>query len=125
MSSPAQARDIRSLETSMTDITAGQHGEKKLVLLDDMFEDGAIDPVYQAKGRILNAAIQEIGWGRYQMYLFCCAGFGWFADSVWPIMTGLILSPVIAEFQFNGPFLSLAANIGLLVGAMFWSLGCE
>uniref|UniRef100_A0A0W0FTQ2 Putative MFS general substrate transporter n=1 Tax=Moniliophthora roreri TaxID=221103 RepID=A0A0W0FTQ2_MONRR len=125
MSFPVQTRDIRSLETSMTDVTAGQHGEKKLVLLDDMFEDGTVDPVYQAKGRVLNAAIQEIGWGRYQTYLFCCAGFGWFADSVWPLMTGLILSPVIAEFQFDGPFLSLAANIGLLVGAMFWSLGCD
>ncbi|KAK1225265.1 MFS sugar transporter [Marasmius sp. AFHP31] len=99
--------------------------DKKIVVLEDMFEDGTIDPVYQAKARILNAAIQEIGMGKYQVYLFCCAGFGWFADSVWPLITGLILSPVTAEFKFNGPFLTLAANIGLLVGAVFWSLGCD
>ncbi|KAK7046014.1 hypothetical protein VNI00_007009 [Paramarasmius palmivorus] len=127
MSFPPEAKDPRSQETSMTDlnVNAGQPDEKKLVLLEDMFEDGAVDPVYQAKARVLNAAIQEIGCGRYQYYLFCCAGFGWFADSVWPLITGLILSPVIAEFHFNGPFLSLAANIGLLVGAMFWSIGCD
>jgi hypothetical protein len=54
--------------------------------LDDMYdEDGSIDPVYQAKARILNSAIQEIGMGKYQVYLFLCAGFGWFADSVWPV----------------------------------------
>lgn len=33
---------------------------------DDIFEDGTVNPVYQAKARLLNAAIQEIGMGRYQ-----------------------------------------------------------
>jgi len=40
-------------------------------------------------------------------------------------LTGLILPPVLNEFQFNGPFLSLAANIGLLVGGIIWSFGCD
>ncbi|KAF8654757.1 hypothetical protein AX16_003412 [Volvariella volvacea WC 439] len=91
----------------------------------DLYEDGALDPVYQAKARILNDAIQEIGMGRYQYMLFVVAGFGWFADSVWPLISGLILAPVVTEFKFNGPLLSLAANIGLLVGAVFWGLGCD
>lgn len=34
---------------------------------NDMFEDGTVNPVYQAKARLLNAAIQEIGMGRYQV----------------------------------------------------------
>ena len=41
------------------------------------------------------------------------------------LITGLILTPVVAEFRFNGPLLTLAANIGLLVGAVFWSLGSD
>ncbi|KAF9235006.1 major facilitator superfamily domain-containing protein [Melanogaster broomeanus] len=86
----------------------------------DLYEDGYSDPVYQAKARILNRSIQEIGMGRYQWYLFVVAGFGWFA-----FLSGLILTPVIYEFHFNGPFLSLATNIGLLVGAVFWGLGCD
>ncbi|KAJ7601095.1 MFS general substrate transporter [Mycena floridula] len=94
-------------------------------VLDDMYEDGSVDPVYQAKARILSAAIQEIGMGRYQIYLFLCAGFGWFADSVWPLISGLILSPVINEFGFKAPFLALAVNVGLLCGAVFWSAGCD
>lgn len=92
---------------------------------NDIYEDGTIDPVYQAKARLLNSAIQEIGMGRYQWYLFIVAGFGWFADSVWPLIGGLILAPVISEFQFNGPFLSLASNIGLFVGAVVWGIGCD
>ena len=41
------------------------------------------------------------------------------------LMTGLILSPTINEFHFNGPLLSLATNIGLLVGTILWSFGCD
>ncbi|KAF7798232.1 hypothetical protein EIP86_009449 [Pleurotus ostreatoroseus] len=87
---------------------------------NDIYEEGSVDPVYQAKARLLNAAIQEIGMGRYQ-------------DVVAPgtkkqhaqLIGGLILSPVVSEFQFQSPFLSLALNIGLFVGAVFWGLGCD
>ena len=41
------------------------------------------------------------------------------------MITGLILAPVIEEFTFKAPFLSLAANAGLLVGAVFWGFGCD
>ncbi|KAH8111509.1 MFS general substrate transporter [Phellopilus nigrolimitatus] len=95
--------------------------------------DGGIDPVYQAKARVFNHAIQEIGMGKYQAiyftihqwYLFVVTGFGWFSDNLWPIVTGLILAPVVNEFQFQGPFLKLGQNIGLLVGAFFWGLGSD
>ena len=29
------------------------------------------------------------------------------------------------EFEFKTPFLSLAANAGLFVGAVFWGFGCD
>jgi hypothetical protein len=35
--------------------------------LVDLFSNETVDPVYQAKARILNQAIQEIGMGRYQV----------------------------------------------------------
>ncbi|RPD76912.1 MFS general substrate transporter [Lentinus tigrinus ALCF2SS1-7] len=91
----------------------------------DLFEDGSVDPVYQAKAHLINSALQEMGMGKYQWWLFAVAGFGWFADSVWPLLGGLILSPAVQEFHFNGPFLSLAQNVGLLVGAVFWGFGCD
>ncbi|EIW74847.1 MFS general substrate transporter [Coniophora puteana RWD-64-598 SS2] len=91
----------------------------------DLYGDEYHDPVYHEKAKILNRAIQEIGMGRYQWYLFVVAGFGWFADSVWPLLSGLILTPVVNEFKFTSPFLSLASNIGLLGGAVFWGLGCD
>lgn len=35
--------------------------------LDDMLPEGSVDPVYQAKAEVLNKAIQDIGFGKYQV----------------------------------------------------------
>ena len=51
---------------------------------------GHIDPVYEAKARVLNHAIQDIGMGWYQWQLFIVVGFGWANDNLWPIVTSLI-----------------------------------
>ncbi|WVR07882.1 hypothetical protein IAU60_004925 [Kwoniella sp. DSM 27419] len=92
-------------------------------------EDAAIDgvdPVYAAKARVLNRAIQDIGMGRYQWQLFFCVGFGWAQDNLWPIVTSLILTPITNEFGVGRPpLLTLAQNIGLLAGAIFWGFGCD
>jgi hypothetical protein len=44
---------------------------------DDIYEDGVIDPVYQAKARLLNSAIQEIGMGKYQVCPLTLCGAGY------------------------------------------------
>ncbi|KAI9430543.1 MFS general substrate transporter [Lactarius indigo] len=113
---------------------------------EDVFEHDLLDPLYAAKAKILNDALQEIGMGKYQVrlnpscsvsfphaqaissfkwYLFIVAGFGWLSDNLWPIVTGLILTSVTNEFVFKGPFLKLGQNIGLLVGAVFWGIGSD
>jgi len=87
---------------------------------------GTIDPVYEAKARVLNNAIQEIGMGWYQWQLFIVVGFGWANDNLWPIVTSLIFPAIVKEFApSRPPLLSLAQNIGLLAGAMFWGFGCD
>lgn len=98
---------------------------------NDAIDEGALpkgtfDPVYEAKARVLNRAIQDIGMGRYQWQLFVVIGFGWASDNLWPIVTSLILTPVADEFSPAHPqLLTLAQNIGLLVGAIFWGFGCD
>jgi MFS family permease len=87
---------------------------------------GTLDPVYEAKARVLNQAIQQIGMGRYQRELFVVIGFGWASDNLWPVATSLILPAVKNEFGPTYPqFLTLAQNIGLLIGAVFWGLTCD
>ncbi|MCJ1247862.1 hypothetical protein MMC30_005077 [Trapelia coarctata] len=88
--------------------------------------EDTVDPVYAAKARVLNNAIQAIGMGRYQWQLFVVVGFGWASDNLWPVVTSLILTPVTNEFlPPRPPMLTLAQNIGLLFGAIFWGFGCD
>jgi hypothetical protein len=42
--------------------TVARDGEAPVSVL----EDGSLDPVYEAKAKMLNKAIQDIGMGRYQ-----------------------------------------------------------
>ncbi|KAI6785532.1 putative MFS-type transporter-like protein [Emericellopsis cladophorae] len=107
----------------------GEHGS---VAPDPSVEDSAIipagvlDPVYDAKARVLNRAIQDIGMGWYQWQLFIVVGFGWAADNLWPIVTSLALTPIANEFQPARPeVFTLSQNIGLLIGAAFWGFGCD
>lgn len=65
-----------------------------------------------------------MGW--YQWQLFIVVGFGWASDNLWPIITSLILPAITSEFAPDRPpLLTLAQNIGLLAGAMFWGFGCD
>ncbi|KAG8884900.1 hypothetical protein FRB98_002098 [Tulasnella sp. 332] len=87
--------------------------------------EASLDPVYAAKAEVLNRAIQDIGFGRYQKWLFVVTGFGWLVDNLWPVVISIILVPVVTEFSFPGPFLSLSQNIGLLTGALVFGLGSD
>ncbi|EXJ89840.1 MFS transporter, metabolite:H+ symporter [Capronia epimyces CBS 606.96] len=93
---------------------------------DSAIPKGSTDPVYEAKARVLNRAIQDIGMGWYQWQLFIVVGFGWASDNLWPIVTSLIFTPVANEFNpSRPPLLTLSQNIGLLAGAIFWGFGCD
>lgn len=125
-------------------------GSEVAVGIDDIsaIPKGETDPVYEAKAKVLNRAIQDIGMGsvtpsvdfewtgslllltylrrRYQWQLFVVVGFGWAMDNLWPITTSLIFTPIANEFNpSRPPLLTLAQNIGLLAGAMFWGFGCD
>lgn len=48
----------------------------------DIFDnDSGVDPVYQAKARILNDAFQEIGMGKYQVRVFNSWWLSWGTDT--------------------------------------------
>ena len=38
--------------------------------VENLYEEGVLDPVYYAKTLVLNRALQEIGMGKYQVNIF-------------------------------------------------------
>lgn len=119
----AETNDVKlSAEPLSTDMAGSQDVSSDV----QPVQEGVADPVYEAKAHVLNKAIQDIGMGKYQWQLFVVIGFGWASDNIWPIATSLIFTPVKNEFTPAGPeYLTLAQNIGLLVGAVFWGFGCD
>ncbi|KAG8950372.1 hypothetical protein FRC00_007734, partial [Tulasnella sp. 408] len=53
--------------------------------LSDILPEGAVDPVYQAKAEVLNRAIQEIGFGRYQGWRYFVITMGGLMLVLWGI----------------------------------------
>ncbi|KAK3341245.1 major facilitator superfamily domain-containing protein [Lasiosphaeria hispida] len=115
-------------EPNAAEVRAGEDDGASVGLGEDdaIIPRGEIDPVYEAKARVLNRAIQDIGMGWYQWQLFIVVGFGWASDNLWPIVTSLIFTPIASEFGPRHPALfTLSQNTGLLAGAIFWGFGCD
>lgn len=59
--SPSKTDEGDRLSNDVQSIAPLDHAPQSVL------DDGALDPVYAAKARVLNKAIQEIGMGRYQV----------------------------------------------------------
>lgn len=95
-----------------------------------LFEVTDFSQKYIQKSLLVTQAIDEIGFGRYQAGLFVVAGFGWFADNSWPTVTSYILQRLnevdgVHSPVGRAPYLTLAQNLGLLAGALVWSLSSD
>lgn len=45
--------------------------------MENLKVGGGVDPIFEAKASVINAAFQHIGMGKYQWKLFALCGFGW------------------------------------------------
>lgn len=124
--SDSKTHPLEALDSTGLDVAGDTSPSEEDAMVAATLPQGTVDPVYEAKARLLNQSVQDIGMGRYQWQLFIVIGFGWAADNMWPIVTSLILPPVKNEFSPpRPPILTLAQNIGLLVGAVFWGFSCD
>ncbi|EMD40259.1 major facilitator superfamily protein mfs3 [Gelatoporia subvermispora B] len=134
---------VQDKETDVVNVEAAIDNTSPGDIYDD--DESGVDPVYQAKAKILNAAFHEIGMGRYQdlsrssdyarigahqfMYAVALIHHDGFrvdvVNNLWPVVTSLVFDPAVNEFHFQGPFLTLSQSVGLLLGAVFWGLGSD
>lgn len=63
-----------SKDSKGPDVSTEENSERvpSLPPYDELYEEGSIDPVYQAKARLLSEAIQQIGMGKYQVGFLTC-----------------------------------------------------
>jgi hypothetical protein len=62
-------------DTKVDEEEQGKYATHEVPSMDEapagVLEEGSLDPVYEAKARLLNKAIQDIGMGRYQWQVSC------------------------------------------------------
>ncbi|KAH7304309.1 membrane transporter [Stachybotrys elegans] len=93
---------------------------------EDILGGQGLDPVLTTKLRLLNDAIDEIGWTPYHWRLFFLAGFGYAVDSMVILIKSATLPAITNEFNPSySKALLVANNVGLIVGALFWGLSAD
>lgn len=75
---------------------------------------------------MVNNAIDEIGFTKYHIKLFCLNGFGYATDSLLLLLQSIVADDVGNEFHPSfARGLTIAAYVGMLVGALFWGLSAD
>ncbi|PWN52868.1 MFS general substrate transporter [Violaceomyces palustris] len=92
-----------------------------------MAREMGVSDSYERKVALLNKAIkEEIGFGKFQIWLTFLAGFGWFIDNVWFEALAISLPQINLEFRPRHiQFATLALYIGLFFGATFWGVAAD
>ena len=92
----------------------------------DLLSLEAVDPVLNAKMHLVNNAIDEIGFTPYHWKLFCLNGFGYAVDSLILLIQSIIAGSAANEFNPGFDYgMTVAAYVGMLVGALFWGLSAD
>ncbi|EUC40730.1 hypothetical protein COCMIDRAFT_9439 [Bipolaris oryzae ATCC 44560] len=102
------------------------YDETSILGKNDLLQQEHTDPVLNAKMHLVNNAIDEIGFTTYQWKLFVLNGFGYAVDSLILLIQSIIAGQAALEFSpsyANG--LTIAAYVGMLVGALFWGLTAD
>ncbi|KAI5925975.1 MFS general substrate transporter [Camillea tinctor] len=86
-----------------------------------------LDPALNAKMRLVNNAIDEIGWTNYHWKLFVLNGFGYAVDSLVLLLQANIAKQAYLEFGKVGYANALTVSVyaGMLTGAIFWGMGAD
>lgn len=108
------------VENQPSDIDVASMGKGDILQLEHT------DPVLNAKMHLVNNAIDEIGFTRYQWKLFVLNGFGYAVDSLILLIQSIIAGQAALEFNPGYPNgLTIAAYVGMLVGALFWGMTAD
>ncbi|KAI7085392.1 MFS general substrate transporter [Hortaea werneckii] len=92
----------------------------------DLLGQESTNPVLNAKMHLVNNAIDEISMTPYTWRLFCLNGFGYAVDSQILLIQSIIATYAAYEFQPSfGNGMTIAAYVGMLVGALFWGLSAD
>ena len=103
-----------------------RHSSDESIQKGDLLSLEHVDPALNAKMHLVNDAIDEIGFTRYQWKLFLLNGFGYAVDSLILLIQSIIAPYASAEFNPSFAYgMTVAVYVGMFVGALFWGLSAD
>ncbi|WWD09106.1 hypothetical protein V865_007227 [Kwoniella europaea PYCC6329] len=93
----------------------------------DILKGSAANPLstFEKKAALINAELDQFGFGRYQLCIWMLCGFGYFLDLAWAQGVGLAASAIYQEMgvpEGSQGVIFSCANAGLAVGALGFGL---
>lgn len=87
---------------------------------NDMADLDRNDIIMQRKMKLINDALDEIGFTWYHFKLFCLNGMGYATDSQITLLESLVRTMINHDFGKPFPVTNVLNYAGMLVGALFW-----
>lgn len=91
----------------------------------DLSDYDSTDAALSSKIKLINEAIDEIGFTPYHWKLFFLNGMGYSVDSQLTYIQSCVAQYVRYQFKQHYPADSHAIYAGLLIGAVFWGFGAD
>nr|QFR37175.1 MFS transporter [Cyberlindnera americana] len=117
----SQAPDVFETQSSVESV-----GEIVDVTMDNTEAENG-DVVLQQKIRLINDAIDQIGFTYHHFKLFCIAGFGYSIDSQMEMIQSSV--KVYVDYQMKRgtdfPVSNEVFYVGLILGSIFFGMGCD
>jgi hypothetical protein len=128
-----QAQDVENQDETISlgkgDILQLEHTDPilnaKMHLVNNAIGNLSI-PSYNTNFTVLTRQKDEIGFTPYHWKLFVLNGFGYAVDSLILLIQSIIASQAALEFKPSYPNgLTIAAYVGMLIGALFWGFTAD
>ncbi|GKZ51860.1 hypothetical protein AbraIFM66951_007794, partial [Aspergillus brasiliensis] len=128
MANSDKAPEVDTATASSSDGQTHHDLDSPIDLKGELINLSQIDSVLARKMALVNAAIDEIGMTPFQWKLFFLNGFGYAVDSLLVVCQNISQVAVDQEYRSADEKLqgvSLASQVGLLVGAAIWGFSAD
>lgn len=94
-------------------------------LMEDMYAVEASDQVLVRKMKLVNNAIDEIGFTWYHFKLFLLSGMGYATDTQLTYIESNVRKFINWQFGYEFPVLAETYALGMCLGAVFWGFSAD
>ncbi|EGW30161.1 uncharacterized protein SPAPADRAFT_63768 [Spathaspora passalidarum NRRL Y-27907] len=91
----------------------------------DMDDLDGNDHILHEKMKLINDAIDEIGFTPYHLKLFFLNGMGYWTDTQLMYLESSVRTFINYQFDYDFPVTAMTYGVGMILGGLFWGFGAD